>query len=145
HFIKTLMTLCYERVASLLLFGNMALELCGRAHSQGHGQSRGGSRRSRRLIVRSSRAMRRTANTSQFESRGGVNARERRAPPRLYRQPCGWNDHTLFRFDLVAEEDVLVANVEFTAGDHGMGPAIFVAAVGRIEASMFLVARRRSF
>src|ERR1039458_7480256 len=51
----------------------------------------------------------------------------------------------LLRLHVVAEQDVLVAEVEFAAGDDRVGPCFLVTAVGLLEAAMFLESVGRGF
>ena len=51
----------------------------------------------------------------------------------------------LLCFDVVAEQDVLVADVELAAADDGVGPALFSGAVRLFEAACFLVGFRIDF
>src|SRR4051812_23262124 len=57
----------------------------------------------------------------------------------------GRGGRALFGFEVVAEEEVLVAEVEFGAGDDGVGPALFVGSVGLVETAVFFVAFRAGF
>ena len=48
----------------------------------------------------------------------------------------------LFGFDIIAQQKVLVAQIEFAIGNHGMGPTVLVRAAGLIEASVLFVTGR---
>src|ERR1039458_10066256 len=51
----------------------------------------------------------------------------------------------LLRLHVVAEQNVLVAKVEFAAGDDRVRPRFLVTAVGLLEAAMFLESVGRGF
>ena len=51
----------------------------------------------------------------------------------------------LFLFEVVAEEEVLVAKVEFAPGDHWVRPAILIAPIRLIKAAFFFVGFWRRF
>jgi len=47
----------------------------------------------------------------------------------------------LLRFHVIAQEQVLIAKIEFTVSDHRVRPRMFAAAVGLLQAAGFLVCR----
>src|ERR1019366_10414033 len=65
------------------------------------------------------------------------------------RQFAGFADRCalsgLLRLHVVAEQNVLVAKVEFAAGDDRVRPRFLVTAVGLLEAAMLLEAGGRGF
>src|SRR5258706_12251503 len=48
-------------------------------------------------------------------------------------------------FEIITEQQILVAQVEFAPGDDGVGPAILLGSVRLVEAAMFFVAVGRGF
>src|SRR5436853_6171046 len=71
-------------------------------------------------------------------------ARSRSWPPCLRVSVANLSlaDSGLLRLHVIAEQDVLIAEVQFALRDDGMRPAIQLRAVGLVEAAGFLVAFR---
>ncbi len=41
-----------------------------------------------------------------------------------------------FSFHVITKQHILIANIKLAVGDHGMGPGVFVAAIGRIKVAV---------